>query len=194
MAKLSSTDNHLHTLVGQGNDAHTNLYLVHFSLKSLGESVDMGTVRCDGFTPPTPSQDSYTVKFLNVHIDRPRAKVHIDKFFDVTFRVDGNYEMYKVLKDLEGQTFNENSDENLSDINLEHGTRSSSENLTVSVEVPGIEKLYEYQRCYIESVTPVAFKQGTSDPVKVTARINYLIYNDHQLKAMQDNRNLATDV
>lgn len=189
MAILNNNNNYLKTLVDQGNDAHSNLYLVHFVLKTSGKNLDLGTVRCDGFTPPTPSQDSYTVKFLNVHIDRPRAKVRLDKFFDLTFRVDGNYQMYKVLKDLQGLNFNENSDVNLSKIGLED---IIARNLTVSVEVPGIEKLFEYENCWIESVTPVAFKQGTSEPVKVTSRINYLTPRDYQTE--EDLEDLKKDI
>lgn len=189
---LSQTDNYLHTLIGQGNDAHTNIYLVHFGLKTPGKNAEYATVRCEGFTPPTPSQDSYTVRYLNVSIDRPRAKVKIDKFFDLVFRVDGNYIAYKMLKNLQQQTFSENPDENITDISLNKGTRSEEYNLTVSVEVPGIGTLFGYERCWIESVTPIAFKQGTSDPVKVTVRVNYLIYKDYQEAAATEYSDLVT--
>lgn len=184
MATLNKNLNFLRTLVDQGNDAHSNIYLANFSIKNANETVaNLGTIRCEGFNPPSTSQDSYTIKFLNIHIDRPRAKVSVDKFFDLTFRVDGNYQMYKMLKELQSQNFNENSDKNLSKINIDD---IIDQELSVSVSVPDNDSttsdliLFKCTGCWIESVTPISYKQGTSEPIKVTARVNYLYLDDLQ--------------
>lgn len=195
MAALNKTSNYLGTLVAQGNDAHSNIFLANFSAKGVEDDkiITLGTIRCDGFTQPSASQDSYTVKFLNIHIDRPRAKVSMDKYFDLTFRVDGNYQMYKMLKYLQGLNVNENKDQNLSNINL---AGIEGQALTISVVVPGKNganiTLFNAKGCWIESVTPVAFKQGTSDPIKVTARINYLYPEDWQGEIVSESTTTTT--
>ena len=42
---------------------------------------------------------------MNATVDRPNAKVELNRQFDITFRVDSNYEVYKKLILQEKSTF-----------------------------------------------------------------------------------------
>ena len=188
--------NYLQTLISQGNDAQTNMYLVKIDYPGLSD-VDKAaiTVRCKGFTPPQIEQQPYSVKFLNVHIDRPRAKITVNKYFDITFRVDVNYRYYTMLFGFQKKILNGNSDVNRSNINIDT-IKDSSATITVSALQDNTTELalYKYYNCWIESITPVAYKQGTSDPAEITVRFNYLTFEDLQYSAATETlENIAAE-
>ena len=68
-------------------------------------------MRCKGFTPPEVSgADPYRVRYLTAFVDWPTAKVNVTRTFDLEFRVDSNYTVYKQLHELVTNNFNPNTE------------------------------------------------------------------------------------
>ena len=111
-----ANSSYLSSLISAGADAHSNLYLVKFisptsfSFDSIGataESVSNSlSVRCSGIEIPAAEQDSYPVKFVTATIDRPVAKVKLNRELSFTFRVDANFAAYKTLLNIQKKYFN----------------------------------------------------------------------------------------
>ena len=55
------------------------------------------TIRADGFNPPVFKVKTYEVKYKTVTIDRPATKIEGQRQFDITFRLDANYQAYRFL-------------------------------------------------------------------------------------------------
>lgn len=184
---MDYNSNYLQTLIEQGNDAQTNMYLAEINFDKIDKPTSY-SVRCKGFNPPRIEQQAYSARFLNIHIDRPRAKINVDKFFDLTFRVDVNYTIYDKLRELAATMIDGNKNKNVSNIEI---ASIKKKNFTVIIKALEGDSndtidLYKYKDCWIESITPIAYKQGTSDPAEVTVRVNYLTFEDLQNDAAND--------
>lgn len=55
------------------------------------------TIRADGFTPPKSTVQTYEVKYKAVSIERPKTRIDLKREFDITFRLDANYQAYRFL-------------------------------------------------------------------------------------------------
>lgn len=96
-------------LLQMGADAMDNLYDVIITpptqLDADQNSVDAIRVpvetqlrlRAQGFDPPKFSQDLYEVRYKTVGMKRPAPAIKGDRQFQVTFRVDANYQIYKLF-------------------------------------------------------------------------------------------------
>ena len=92
------------TLLGLGADAMNNMFDIHidlpsalpasFGISQLDSSI---TIRADGFTPPEFSIKTYKVGYKTTQIDRPATKIEGERQFEITFRLDANYQAYKAL-------------------------------------------------------------------------------------------------
>ena len=176
---LSDHTSYVSSLLEAGNDAFSNLYEVSFTLPESFTGGDTAgsvlTMRCKGFTPPEVSgADPYRVRYLTAFVDWPTAKVNVTRTFDLEFRVDSNYTVYKQLHELVTNNFNPNTE--FVDTSLEN-----LEKKTLTVTVNAIKngsssagetdktKLYEFKYCLVLGVTPLEYKQGTAEPLTAKA-------------------------
>ena len=184
---LSSYSNYVTDLLEAGNDAFSNLYEVKFTLPTSSNSeetasTDYGrvfTMRCKGFNhPEATAADPYTVRYLTAFVEWPTAQVSVTRTFDLEFRVDSNYEAYRELHKLAKSNFNPNTE--FVDTNLDN-LKDKSFTVAVSVITNGSSsadntdtlQLYEFKNCLITGITPLAYKQGTAEPLVATASFIY---------------------
>ena len=186
---LSSYSNYVTDLLEAGNDAFSNLYEVSFTLPTSSgseetASADYGrvfTMRCKGFNhPEATAADPYTVRYLTAFVEWPTAQVNVTRTFDLEFRVDSNYEAYRELHKIAKNNFDPNTE--FVDTNLDT-LKNSSFTVTVSAITNGSSsigtdtsktlKLYEFKNCLITGITPLAYKQGTAEPLVATASFIY---------------------
>ena len=175
---IGNSSNYISDLLNAGNDAFSNLYEVTFALsddyKDIIDSTTF-TMRCKDFTPPSVSGgDTYRVRYVTAFVDWPSAKVNVTRTFDLTFRVDSNYETYKNLHLLAKNNFNPNTsyvNTDLADL------AKTSFTVTVSVLTNGSSsaaeadkmELYKFNNCIITGITPIEYKQGDASPITAKA-------------------------
>ena len=175
---ISNSSNYISDLLNAGNDAFSNLYEVTFALsddyKDIIDSTTF-TMRCKDFTPPSVSGgDTYRVRYVTAFVDWPSAKVNVTRTFDLTFRVDSNYETYKNLHLLAKNNFNPNTSYVNTDLT---DLAKTSFTLTVSVLTNGSSsaaetdkmELYKFNNCIITGITPIEYKQGDASPITAKA-------------------------
>lgn len=175
---IGNSSNYISDLLNAGNDAFSNLYEVTFALsddyKDIIDSTTF-TMRCKDFTPPSVSGgDTYRVRYVTAFVDWPSAKVNVTRTFDLTFRVDSNYETYKNLHLLAKNNFNPNTSYVNTDLT---DLAKTSFTVTVSVLTNGSSsaaeadklKLYKFNNCIITGITPIEYKQGDASPITAKA-------------------------
>lgn len=81
------------SLVAAGADAMKNMYdiAIEFPGDSDGSIV---TVRANSFDVPTPSVETYQIKYHGETFDRPKSEITLDRKFTVTFRMDSAYALF----------------------------------------------------------------------------------------------------
>lgn len=93
-------------LLGLGADAMDNMFDIQIdlpeSVSAFGIPTTLGgspsiTIRADGFSPPEFTIKTYPIAYKAVKIDRPATKIDGERQFEITFRLDANYEAYKSL-------------------------------------------------------------------------------------------------
>lgn len=183
--------NILSNLYQSSSNAYKNLFFVDFVFwKNLSdyenEAFNKFSVRCSSFEPPTLEQSEYEVRFMNHKIDRPAAKITTERKFSLEFRVDEDYDVYKKLNALMKATFDPENGVTKTGIKdlYSEGLLFDTHIYTIegdmadadgSNNVKGI-KLFEFNKCWIESLTPSEFNYSGSEPVKVTASIRFIEY------------------
>jgi hypothetical protein len=106
------------TLLGLGADAMDNMYdmtliappgLATSIFESRNGSLPGGktfndaeflktiTIRADGFNPPKFNVKTYAVGYKGIEIERPATKLEGKRSFDISFRLDANYQGYRFL-------------------------------------------------------------------------------------------------
>ena len=194
-------------LLGAGADAMTNMYEVNFTLPDssiLGvdaSSTKNLRIRTDGFTPPADSQATYAVHWKTVSVDRPSTKINMERQFSVTFRVDANWDLYKLLlkwKSLTSVGSVGYASQLLTDalgtvaikalgVPIGHPDQVADK----TGEVPAIEGdspvLWEYYNVWIETITPPEFSTESTEPAKVTATFHFGDFKDEASKYVEDN-------
>lgn len=191
---ISVENNYLTTLFNTGNDAQSNLYTVSISGGGLDDMTTALMIRADGFTEPQVEQQSYDTRFLIAKVSRPRAKVNVTKTFSITFRVDANYLVYQALQDKANMMANANSTNHAVNVDVE---LIKADNMIVQVDALIGDKsltMGKYKYCWVTSIDPVAFKQGTSDPLSVKATFYYLEHEDVQSSAIKESLQSLKDV
>lgn len=200
-------ETHVNTLISAGADAMTNMFEVHFTLPSglftpvppqagiasqrvSGESMATSLmVRTDGFTPPTPSQVTYTNHWKTVSVDRPATKINLDRTFSITFRVDAYYSVYKTLLRWQSKTMQVSdgfASNSLASTNLGTVEVKAAEGLVDSLSdvddntALSTETSWKFEDAWIESITPPTYGTSSADPAKVTAKFRFGKYTDPQ--------------
>ena len=184
--------NILTELYNSGADAYKNLYLVKFSLTNSSYNddthkkfLDSLSVRCSDFKPPEYEQKEYTVNFMNVSIPKPAPKINVNRNFNLTFRLDENYDVYKYLLEIQKETFDYANNVTKTNINA---LDTSGKLLTIEVsaikddmvkvnsgtETCSTELLFKYSKCWIENITLSEYNHNGTDPMTVSVSINYI--------------------
>ena len=94
-------------LVEVSNDAFDNLYDVIIDLPSnVGETASLSLkIRAGDIQIPEPKREAYKIHYKTVDIDRPKPKVALERKLTLIFRLDSEYEVYKLLKKWEALNF-----------------------------------------------------------------------------------------
>lgn len=181
---LNTSNNYLQNLIIAGNDAHSNLYEIVFSGGEFDKDTNLASamsVRTSGFTAPDTKQDTYSVKYITAYIDRPKTKVNVTRNFNLDFRLDSYWEVYKLLVNQQKVTMNAAHSFAATDMDV---IKSKMFHITVYALHEGLssetisttdrKKLYEFKYCWITNLNPSEFSNTDSNPLKVTAAISFL--------------------
>ena len=184
---------YLSNLIANSADAQSNLYMVRFNLPAimnnaidgLQDQLDAVTVRTKNFNWSQPSQEPYEVKFLTAKINKPKAFVKVEHSFDFTMRVDNYYNTYKAILYLQKHVnFNPEEGWALNDISgLENYLFDTSVfviNGAVALNKVGsgdYTQLVKFEKCWVDSIDPISFKNGDSNPVEIKVNCKFLYLN-----------------
>lgn len=190
---LTSNNNPLQELIAVGADALKGLYDIQIDIPTSDISQQQLRVRNAGFKAPDTKLNTYDVKYRGATLTMPKASLDVGQTFDISFRLDANYQVYKALLSLANLTSNPAygyaasglpPKENLAtvtvyalttpitDINArENSVEYSSANATA---------LFVYSGCWISRITRPEFKNGTMDAIEITATFNYMTFRDPQ--------------
>ena len=180
---LTTSNNYLQDLIGAGNDAHGNLYELVFSggvFKDASISTGM-SIRTSGFTPPSITNDSYTVHYITAFVEWPKAKPEVTRNFNIEFRVDANWAVYQALQTQKNYTLNASHSfaatnlKELEDKLFKVSVWALKEGLVgETIKEADKYKLYEFDHCWVTKLDSPNFTQGGSESIKVSATINFL--------------------
>ena len=186
----------LNSLINAGNDAQGRFYRIYFSGGILPDDTRNLTIRTSGFTPNLPTQESYTVSYVTAKIDRPKTKVNLTRNFTLEFRADDCWYTYKELLAVHGAVMNASrSYVNTSLDVLEPYFFNVRVNLINNLSVDDEseeERLFNYNKCWISTITSPDFSNSDASPIKVTATINFLEMEDWQSGLTYNEANATT--
>lgn len=201
MATLSQANNYLEALVQAGADAQQNLFVARFTFqnnspnKNNPELSEALTVRCTSFDPPQVSHSGkYVNKFITAYTPRPAAKVQVDRHFDLSFRVDANYFLYKRLLLQQNVTSNPAQSFAASDIqslmDIKAGMLFDVSIWTVQSGVIdytyGLDSehnglnIYNFRNCWIEKIDPLPLNMDQAEAQVVKLSCNFIQMEDLQ--------------
>lgn len=179
--------NYLSALIGAGNDAHSNLYVVKFTGSGL-DSEDL-SIRCSGVEIPAYEQESYPVKFVTATIDRPSSKINLDRTLNFTFRVGANFKSYKTLLEAQRKYFDpvdhkinaHIADSDLFQIDVYYLKDSISSGTSRGGNSSGItddlsnenNKIATFEQCWITNIAGLAFNTDSAAPVSVAVTVKF---------------------
>jgi len=179
---LNTANNYLQDLIAAGNDAHSNLYKLVFSggVFSDSSTSQSMSIRTSSFTPPDIQLEKYTVKYVTAYVDWPKTEIKVTRNFNIEFRMDQNWSVYRKLQEQKNKTLN--ASHAFAATNLE-AIENELFKVTVYVADEGMKseqvdllskKLYEFDHCFVTKIDSPKFTQGTSNSLKVTCTINFL--------------------
>lgn len=87
-------------LINSGMDAFANLYDVYvMTPEGLTDDYDGSkfSIRATDFTPPELTFGTTSVDYKIIQITRPNSTIDGERKFQITFRMDANYALYKAL-------------------------------------------------------------------------------------------------
>ena len=188
---LTKTTNPLQELIAVGADAQAGLYDVDISIPGDTVAAQQLRVRSAGFKAPETSQDIYSVKYKGATLTRPKASLTIGQTFEISFRLDANYQVYKALVSLENRTSNPAFGyassslpakdrlatvtvyaltSPITDINQSDSSYSSTNS----------KPMFIYKGCWISKLTKPEFKNGDMSTINITATFQYMDFEDPQ--------------
>jgi hypothetical protein len=183
-------DNHTMELLNAGSDAMSNMYEVHITTPGTNSYTLPLRLRVKTFSFTALNQGTYEVKYKTATLNRPSTSVEGDRTFDIAFRLDANYDVYKALKVWQNTLFNSrtgytstqlNSDSvgqievralkgpivsADTDGNLQGNTQVSTDNNTNRFK-------WVFHDVWIQRLTEPEFNTDTSDPQEITATFWY---------------------
>lgn len=172
---LSSTNNHYTTLFSNANDAMSSMFKVVF-LNGRFHGQEK-TVRCTGFKVAHLRQLEYTKRFVTAQIDVPAPKIEGERMFQLTFRVDENYDIYKDL--LNWRNLLVDPSKQAVDTDIKGNNKYFSDIQVYRIGNNGGEEgIATYNKCWCTDVTLSSFNTSNSSPMTCTATIFYTDCND----------------
>lgn len=168
-------------LVQLGADAMTNLWDVIITPPStVSLDPEPLRLRAQGFTPPNVSIPTYEVAYKTVTIPRPRTQVQVARNFGVTFRIDSNYEVYRVLTEWKSRFvigsngFASNAvpatDTGTIVVRAYQGDIIPSNGIESGVnegEIVNTQVEWEFRNCWISDLTTPQYQVGEAGAVSV---------------------------
>ena len=185
-------------LLGAGADAMTNMYEVVFTLPSVLKSYEDAAgklrIRADAFTPPNDEQQSYEVHWKTVSVTRPAAKINLDRSFQISFRLDANYDIYKALVAWKKLTSSGALGYASQDLNGKTGSifvkafSDAANKITDTASISGDPAYsgdtikWSYKDVWIPSISNPDFSNESSEPAKITVTFRFGTFEDQSNK------------
>ena len=188
---LTKTSNPLQELIAVGADAQAGLYDVDITIPRSNISAQQLRVRNAGFKGPETSQEVYPVKYKGATLTRPKASLNVGQTFDIQFRLDANYQVYKALVDLENLTSNPAlgwassslpSKDQLATVTV-YALTSPITDINQSYPAytsTNSKPMFIYKGCWISKLTKPEFKNGDMSAINITATFQYMDFEDPQ--------------
>ena len=183
---LTNSNSYITEILDASTDALNNLYIVTFRGNFLDDVATQLQLRCNSFTPPIITQNSYQVRFLNTWVDRPVSKIDINHSFSLEFRIDSQYQTFKAILDQQGVTFNPAKSFTATAIDTLKNNNQLFD-VTVDIVDEGIDDevistktIYKFEDCYITGIVSPNYTYDSSTPINVTMNINFLKLGDLQ--------------
>ena len=188
---LTKTMNPLQELIAVGADAQAGLYDIDINIPGGDIAAQQLRVRNAGFKAPETSQDIYQVKYKGATLTRPKASLNIGQTFEVQFRLDANYQVYKALVALENRTSNPAfgyassslpAKDQLATVTVYALTSPITDinQGASSYSSTNSKPMFIYKGCWISKLTKPEFKNGDMSTINITATFQYMDFEDPQ--------------
>ena len=185
-------DNYLQSLISTGADLMSNLYSIEF--EGLGENADVTqlVVRNKDFKGPSFTMGTHTISFGTESLDIPSPSMEGSKSITLSFRLDENLKVYKLLKKQQEKTLNSESsyagtlipgeDDNSISANAfkinvyslgAPVQEATQEDLEDNKMLKNKKLLYTLNYCWIKKLSGFSFSYDNTDPITITADIAY---------------------
>lgn len=181
----SNSSQYISALIEAGSDVMKNLYYLDFSGKYIDDYSQNLRVRVSNFTPPVPTQGKQTFSYITTSVDMPTPSFTMDKTLKFTFRLDENYELYKVLLKQQSTTMNAGIGWATNQVPSE-----SDGGITIKAYIfdrslgndPDNEEYYRpmfiYRYCYITDITGLNYSYENANPMTISTTIKFLDFED----------------
>lgn len=181
----SNSSQYISALIEAGSDVMKNLYYLDFSGKYLNDFSQNLKVRVSNFTPPIPTQGKQSFNYITTSVDMPTPSFTMDKTLKFTFRLDENYELYRILLKQQSTTMNAGTGWATNQIPSE-----SDGGITVKAYIfdrslgndPDDEEnyrpMYIYKYCYITDITGLTYSYEGANPMTISVTIKFLDFED----------------
>lgn len=179
---MKDSNNYLTSLINTGADAMTNLYCVTFTDSSASDTLRQGmTIRLKNFTPPTFTRLSAPVHYQTAFHDQPLAGYSGNRQFQLVFRLDEYYDVYKYLLNKKGKIVNPSTSYAGGDVDngmtIEVKAYIESTDNEIG-DTAAYEKMWKYEYCWVQEVKLSQLAYTTNAPMTVTATINFWKWQD----------------
>lgn len=188
MATLNSNEA-LQSLINAGSDMMSNLFYVDFSggvFDGQDSQKQALKIRVTDISLPQATHPTNPINYMTVSLDVPKAEIELSKNISFSFRVDDNYELYKLLLKQQSIT----SMPNLGYAGTSIG-KNDEEGFTLSVYAPkeamsssseeypdtttNYQKIYTFKHCWISKISGLSYSYSNSSPL--TAKVDLYFYD-----------------
>jgi hypothetical protein len=179
MAALLDNTNHTIELITAGTDAMSNMFEVKITLPAgvVGSATPTTLrIRAEGFSPPVLNQGVYAVKYKTATLNRPNAAIEGERTFDITFRLDAYYTVYKTLKDWQKtyvNVYTGKASTNLDSIGTVEVKSFADTAVASNVSGKASSIIWTFSKVWIQKITEPEFTTENSDAQKITVTFYY---------------------
>lgn len=188
MATLNTNDA-LQSLIDAGSDMMSNLFYVDFSggvFNNKEAQAQALKIRVTDITLPQVTHPVNTINYMTVSLDVPKAEVDINKNISFTFRVDDNYELYKLLLEQQavtsipnlgyaGTSIGEKDEEGFT-LNVYAPQKAmSSSDKEYPDDISNYQVMYTFKHCWISKISGLSYSYSNSNPL--TAKVDLYFYD-----------------
>ena len=185
-------ENYLQSLISAGADVMSNLYSIEFQgLTDNSENYQL-VVRNKDFKGPSFSMGTHTINFGTESLDIPSPSMEGGKSISLSFRLDKNLSIYKLLKKQQEKTLNNEKSYAGTLIPGESSNITSTDSFTINVYalqapvqrdvqeelnddvmIKNKKLMYSLKYCWIKKLSGFSFSYDNTDPITITADIAY---------------------